>query len=69
MGSHFKFIDASYTLKKINNSQTELCLSSSSKLDTRVNQYATLWGDALLSDFQERLLAVIKLRCEQKAGN
>jgi hypothetical protein len=69
MGNHFKFIDASYTLKKINNNQTELCLSSSYKLDTRVNQYATLWGDALLSDFQERLLAVIKLRCEQKAGN
>jgi hypothetical protein len=69
MGSHFKFIDASYTLKKINNSQTELCLSSSYKLDTRINQYATLWGDALLSDFQERLLAVIKLRCEQKGDN
>lgn len=69
MGNHFKFISASYTLKKINDHQTELCLSSSYKLDTRINQYATLWGNALLSDFQQRLLGVIKLRCEQGANN
>jgi hypothetical protein len=65
-GKHFKFLNASYTLKPLGNDKTELCLSSSYRLDTRINYYASFWGNSLLSDFQQRLLDVIKHRCEQK---
>lgn len=67
MGNHFKFIDASYTLRKISSTKTELILSSSYRLDTRINVYASFWGNTLLSDFQQRLLDVIKQRCETRA--
>lgn len=63
-GKHFEFLTASYELKKINNSQTQLTLTSSYKLDTRINLYASIWGNSMLSDFQGRLLDVIKHRCE-----
>ena len=63
-GNHFEFLNASYTLKKISNNKIELSLASSYRLDTRINQYASFWGNCLLSDFQKRLLKVIKQRCE-----
>jgi hypothetical protein len=69
MGRHFKFIDASYTLTKISDTQTRLKLSSSYQLDTRINVYASFWGNTLLSDFQQRLLDVIKQRCEMGGDN
>lgn len=63
-GKHFEFLNASYELKPINSTQTQLTLLSSYKLDTRINAYASLWGNSMLTDFQERLLGVIKNRCE-----
>jgi hypothetical protein len=65
-GKHFEFLNASYELKPINNSQTQLTLTSSYKLDTRINAYASFWGNNMLGDFQERLLEVIKKRCESR---
>ncbi|MBD0256608.1 MAG: hypothetical protein ICV83_12890 [Cytophagales bacterium] len=62
-GSHFRFVSAAYELQPLNSRQTLLVLSSAYELDTRINGYAAFWGDILLSDFQERLLAVIKNRC------
>ena len=67
-GKHFEFLTASYELKKINASQTQLTLTSSYKLDTRINLYASMWGNSMLSDFQERLLDVIKQRCETETS-
>ncbi|MCO5936014.1 hypothetical protein NAF17_10730 [Mucilaginibacter sp. RB4R14] len=64
-GKHFEFLTASYELKKITSSQTQLTLTSSYQLDTRINMYASMWGNSMLSDFQGRLLDVIKVRCEK----
>ncbi|MBO9631518.1 MAG: hypothetical protein J7578_00270 [Chitinophagaceae bacterium] len=63
-GDHFRFLNAAYTLKPMPNGRTELILSSTYQLKTKINPYAAFWGEQLLSDFQERLLKVIKKRCE-----
>jgi hypothetical protein len=64
-GKHFKFLNASYILTPINDKQTELSLVCTYQLTTRINGYGAFWGNQLLTDFQERLLAVIKKRCEE----
>lgn len=63
-GDHFKFIEASYQLSRIDNKKTLLTLSSSYRLNTNINYYASFCGNMMLSDFQKRLLDVIKNRCE-----
>jgi len=68
-GGHFKFVGASYQLTPVSNNKTLLTLSSSYQLDTRINYYASAWGNMLLSDFQQRLLTVIKNRCEKPGKN
>ncbi|MDB5134527.1 MAG: hypothetical protein JWP37_1130 [Mucilaginibacter sp.] len=65
-GNHFKFLSATYQLTKISDKKTLLTLSSTYQLDTRINFYASIWGDELLSDFQQRLLNVIKKRCDKQ---
>lgn len=65
-GDHFKFLNASYHLKQLPDGKTELTLSSSYRLFTKINAYAAFCGSQLLSDFQERLLQVIKNRCDNK---
>lgn len=64
-GNHFKFLNADYTLKPLANGQTELILSSSYELNSKINRYASYCGDQLLTDFQERLLRIIKVRCDK----
>lgn len=63
-GNHFRFLHANYFIKELPNGHTELMLTSSYQLKTNVNPYASFWGNELLTDFQERLLKVIKIRCE-----
>jgi hypothetical protein len=65
-GNNFKFLNAEYKLKPLPNGQTELILSSSYELTTNINSYASFCGNQLLTDFQERLLKVIKARCVKK---
>ena len=65
LGNKFRFLNASYDLKPLPNGQTELVLSSSYELTTNINSYASFCGNQLLTDFQERLLSVIKARCEK----
>ncbi len=67
-GKHFRFLGAAYELKPLNSRQTLLILSSDYVLDTRINGYAAFWGNQMLTDFQQRLLAVIKNRCEERAA-
>jgi hypothetical protein len=43
-------------------------LSSACVLDTRINGYAAFWGNQSLTGFRERLPAVIKNRCDDRAG-
>jgi hypothetical protein len=65
-GNNFKFLNASYSLKPQQNGHTELILISSYELTTNMNSYASFCGNQLLTDFQERLLKVIKTRCDKK---
>ena len=65
-GNNFNFLNAAYNLKPLPNGQTELILSSSYVLTTNINYYASFCGNQLLTDFQERLLKVIKTRCDKK---
>jgi hypothetical protein len=65
-GNHFKFLQADYMLTPLSNGQTELTLRSSYQLNTKVNAYASYCGNQLVTDFQERLLQVIKTRCDNK---
>jgi len=64
-GNHFVFLNASYDLEPMGAQQTKLTLSSTYRLDTHINGYSSFWGQRLLTDFQERLLAVIKNRCDE----
>lgn len=64
-GDHFRFLNATYKLEPQPGGKTKLVLSSAYQLKTKINPYASFWGDQLLTDFQERLLEVIKTRCEQ----
>lgn len=64
-GSHFKFLNASYELEQLDAQTTKLTLSSTYQLDTKINGYSSFWGQSLLSDFQKRLLQVIKNRCDK----
>ena len=63
-GGHFKFINANYRIDKLDNTKVKLTLSSSYELNTNINSYSSFWGDYLLTDFQNRLLAIIKKRAE-----
>lgn len=65
-GSYFTFVDAAYRLIPQADGQVKLILSSSYQLNSTINFYGKFWGDLILSDFQERLLAVIEKRCEHE---
>jgi hypothetical protein len=64
-GDHFTFLTASYDLEPLDVRHTKLTLSSKYQLDTKINGYSSFWGRKLLTDFQERLLEVIKNRCDE----
>ncbi|PKH52068.1 hypothetical protein CXF68_15800 [Tenacibaculum sp. Bg11-29] len=64
-GNYFNFVDATYELETIENGQIKLILTSSYQLTSTINFYGKFWGDIILSDFQDRLLDVIEIRCEE----
>lgn len=66
-GEHFRFLNAAYALRPLRNGQTELILTSSYRMSTHINAYGAYCGNQLLEDFQERLLRVLKTRCENEA--
>jgi hypothetical protein len=65
-GKHFEFLNATYQLKELNENQTELSLTTTYRLTTKINVYGKQWGQWMLSDFQDRLMNVVKSRCERK---
>lgn len=66
-GGYFRFIDATYTLDPLDGERTRLTLSSRYVVKSTVYAYGNLFGRALVGDFQERVLAVLKLRAERRA--
>lgn len=63
-GNYFKFVNASYELERKEEGSTLLRLTSGYSLSSKVNFYGKFWGDWILGDFQDRLLEVVKHRCE-----
>lgn len=66
-GGYFRFVDATYTLEPIDGARVRLTLSSRYFVKSTVNAYGNLFGRALVGDFQDRVLAVLKLRAERRA--
>jgi hypothetical protein len=62
---YFRFLDATYTLEPLGPGRTRLALASRHVLTTSVNGYGRLWARAVTSDFQRRVLAVLKARLER----
>jgi hypothetical protein len=67
-GPYFDVLRGEYRLEPLANGVIRLHLSSQHRVSTDFNWYAHLWTDAVLSDFQQRILHVIRQRCENAAN-
>ncbi len=63
-GQYFDVLDGCYTLQELPGNRTQINLHCRYRLTTRFNWYAQLWGDFLIDDFQQAILAVVKGRVE-----
>jgi hypothetical protein len=66
-GPFFDVLRGEYRLEPLGNGMVRLHLSSRQRLSTDFNWYAHLWTDAVMSDLQQRILRVIRHRCESAA--
>ena len=64
-GPYFDVLRGEYRLEPFPNGITRLHLSSQQRISTDFNWYAHLWTDAVMADLQQRILFVIKNRCEK----
>ena len=62
---YFYFRDASYRLEPDATGYTRLTLSSRYVIRSGMNAYGRLWSTALIRDFQERVLEILKARIER----
>lgn len=67
-GPFFDVLRGEYRLEPLGNGMVRLHLSSRQRLSTDFNWYAHLWTDAVMSDLQQRILQVIRHRCESTSG-
>jgi len=65
-GEFLKIDDGDYTLTPLTPTTTRLTLRTSYIAKTHLNAYAALWGEILLGDIQNNVLAVIKARAEAR---
>jgi hypothetical protein len=63
-GQYFDVLRGEYRLEPLPNGTTRLHLSSRHRLSTDFNWYAHLWTDAVMSDLQNRILYVVRQRCQ-----
>jgi hypothetical protein len=63
-GRFFDVLRGTYELEQLDLARTRLILYSQQRLSTRLNPYAGLWTDYVMSEIQRRILTVIKHRCE-----
>ena len=61
---YFDVLDGEYRLEEARPGVTRVLLMSHHRLTTTLAPYAHLWSDAILSSVQERILRVIRSRCE-----
>lgn len=64
--NYFRFGDITYKLEKISHNQHRLILSCDYKVKSKVNFYVDFWANTIISDFENRLLASLKLKIEKE---
>jgi hypothetical protein len=57
-------LEGEYRIESLRDGDILLHLSSEERFSTDFNGYAGLWSDAVMKSLQERILQVIKSRCE-----
>lgn len=62
--NYFFFENISYTLKPINENQTELILSCDYTIESKMNGYANFWASNIIKDFEVPLLNALKYKME-----
>jgi hypothetical protein len=67
-GRFFDVLRGTYELVSAGPGQTRLVLYSQQRLSTRINPYAGLWTNYVMSEIQRRILEVIRRRCETDAN-
>jgi len=63
-GPTLKIANGGYQLTPLANGKTRLTLTTSYRMRVRLGSYLRLWGQILLGDIQENVLAIIKQRAE-----
>ena len=61
---YFKFNAISYRLVEVNPQTTELILTCEYTMTSKMNGYANFWAKSIITDFEERLLAALKVKLE-----
>ncbi|PJJ54548.1 SRPBCC family protein [Hymenobacter chitinivorans] len=67
-GRFFDVLRGTYELQPAGPGRTRLVLYSQQRLSTRLNPYAGLWTDFVMSEIQERILRVVAKRSEAEAA-
>jgi hypothetical protein len=67
-GEHFNVLDGTYTIEPVGPNDVILHLSSTHRLNTRFNFYASLWSDLVMTQIQDNILQVVKHRAEARPG-
>lgn len=63
---YFKFDDIAYRLEMLDNRQTKLSLSCSYTMESKMNGYANFWATKIVTDFEVKLLKVLKGKVEDE---
>jgi len=63
-GEHFGVLDGTYRIEPAGPGEVVLRLSSTHRLSTHFNFYASWWTDRVMSQIQRNILRVVKDRSE-----
>jgi hypothetical protein len=66
-GRFFDVLRGTYELRPADQGRTLLVLHSEQRLSTHLNWYAGLWTSFVMSEIQQRILVVLKQRCETQS--
>ena len=65
-GPVLKVATGAYTLEELGSGETRVALSTNYRMRTRLGWYFGLWGEIMLSDVHDNVLAIIKQRAESR---
>lgn len=63
--NYFQFDQISYQLIEIDSEHTELKLNCKYSMESKMNWYANFWAQSIISDFEVKLLNVLKEKIER----